>query len=40
MRLIKQRRREHPGISGIELGVSYLFGLLLVPEDLLGGRLG
>ena len=40
MGLVGLRGREHPGISGIELGVSHLFGLLLVSEDLLGGSLG
>jgi len=40
MGLIGLRGREHPGVSGIELGVSHLFGLLQVPEDLLGCSLG
>jgi len=40
MGLIRLRGREHPGISGIELGVSHLFRLLLVPEDILGRSFG
>jgi len=40
MGLVGLRQRLDPGISGIEFGVSHLFRLLLVPEDLVGGSLG